>query len=261
MNLGFAGRVALVAGGSAGLGKAAALALAREGAAVALCSRDQGRAEDAAREIVQRTGAQVWGAKCDVEDATACRRWVKAALARFGKADILIHNAGGPPPGALEELGDEQWTVGWERNLLSAVRLVRLVLPGMKARRWGRVLFIGSTSAKQPIAGLAISNALRAGILGLSKTLANEAGPFNVTSNVVCPGYASTERLVELARRQADGKNVAAVYKQWAQTIPLRRLGRPEEVADAVAFLASERAGYINGTVLAVDGGRTASPF
>lgn len=263
MNLGIEGRTALVAGGSAGLGRAAALSLAREGARVSLCSRDKKRAVEAARLVAGWTGREAAGFSCDIEDARAAKRWVDESVRLFGGADILVCNAGGPPPGSFAETDDAQWREGFERNLLAQARLCRLAVPRMKRARWGRVVFIASTSAKQPIEGLAISNALRAGVLGLSKTLANELGPFGITVNAVLPGYAATERLDELVGvvSKKRGLSPKAVREMWAESLPLRRLGRPEEIGDAVAFLCSERAAYVTGTAFAVDGGRVSSPF
>lgn len=263
MNLGIEGRAALVSGASAGLGKAAALSLAREGARVSLCSRDKKRAEEAARQIAGWTGREAIGMACDIEDARDAKRWVSESAARLGSADILVCNAGGPPPGAFSEVGDEEWREGFERNLLAQARLCRLALPRMKKARWGRIVFIASTSAKQPVEGLVISNALRTGILGLAKTLANELGPYGITVNTVCPGYTATERLEELVGIVSKKKGLPpkAVRELWAEGVPLKRIARPEEIGDAVAFLCSERAAYITGTALVVDGGRVSSPF
>lgn len=263
MNLGLKDRVALVAGASSGLGKAVALALAQEGAKVSLCSRSQRRARAAAREISARTGAEVMAYAADVRNEKACRGWIADAAKKWGRIDILINNAGGPPEGDFEKVTETDWNRGFELNFLSAVRLSRIAIPHMKKRRWGRIVFIASISAKQPIEGLAISNALRTGILGLSKTLSQELGPQNILVNAVCPGYTKTDRLEDLARSRAAKTKVPLekIYKQWAQSIPLKRLAAPEEIAQAVVYLASEKASYITGVALQVDGGKIASPF
>jgi 3-oxoacyl-[acyl-carrier protein] reductase len=263
MDLGLGCRVAAVAGASQGLGKAVARALAQEGCRVALCSRDLKRVRRAAEDIAAETGADVLARAVDVGDAAACRRWADAVVKKWGRLDILVVNSGGPPEGASEEVGEADWEKGLAGSLMSGVRLARLVVPHMRKRKWGRIIFIASTSAKQPIDGLAISNTLRAGVLGLSKTLSRELGPDNILVNVVCPGYTSTERLDHLARYTARKGKVPLekVYRQWAQSIPLRRLAKPEEIAQAVAFLASDKASYITGVALQVDGGKVTSPF
>lgn len=263
MNLGLKDRVALVAGASSGLGKAVALALAQEGARVSLCSRSPRRARAAAQELSAKTGAEVMAYAADVRDEKACRDWVRSAARKWGRIDVLINNAGGPPEGSFEEVTETDWNRGFELNFLSAVRLARMAIPHMKKRRWGRIVFIASTSAKQPIEGLAVSNALRTGILGLSKTLSQELGPYNILVNTVCPGYTKTDRLEDLARSRASKTNTSLekIYRQWAQSIPLKRLAAPEEIAQAVVYLASERASYITGVALQVDGGKITSPF
>lgn len=263
MNLGLSGRVALVAGASAGLGKAAALALAREGARVAVGSRSLARAKAAAAEIAAKTRVDAAGFAAEVEDARQCKRFVDGALKRWDRLDVLVCNAGGPPEGSALEATDAEWREGFERNLLSFARLSRLAAPSMKKARWGRIVMIGSTSAKQPIENLAISNALRTGMLNLAKTLADELGPFGVTVNSVLPGYTTTERLDDLARTVAAKKGVSVkqVHETWAASVPLRRLAEPREIGAAVAFLCSEAASYVTGAALAVDGGRTRSPF
>lgn len=255
--------MALVSGASQGLGKAVAMALSREGARVALCSRDKGRAAEAARDISGRTGREVLSDAVDVAEARACRRWVGRVLKVWGRLDILVHNEGGPPAGSFGEVSEKDWDSGFQTSFKSALSLCRLAIPAMKKGRWGRIVFIASTSAKQPIAGLAISNALRAGILGLSKTLSAELGPHNILVNAVLPGYTRTERLAHLARVSAarEGVSVKRLYERWAAGIPLRRLANPEEIAAAAAFLCSEPASFVTGVALQVDGGRVASPF
>ena len=263
MNLGLSGRVAVVAGASAGLGKASALALAQEGAKLSVASRSLARAKAAASEIAGKTRVEVAAFAADVEDTQQSKRWIDGTLKRFGRVDVLVCNAGGPPEGPALEATVAEWREGFERNLLSFARLSRLVAPSMKKAGWGRIVMIGSTSAKMPIENLAISNVLRTGMLSLAKTLSDELGPDGSTVNSVLPGYTTTERLEELAKSAAArrGVSTAKVYEIWAASVPLRRLADPRELGQAVAFLSSTSASYITGQALAVDGGRTRSPF
>lgn len=263
MNLGLGGRVALVSGASQGLGRAIALALAQEEARVALSSRSLARIREAAKDVAGRSGTQTLAHAVDLADAKAAERWVKQVAKHWGRLDVLVINSGGPVEGTAQDAPEKNWRTGFEESLLGGLRLAKLAIPYMKKRGWGRIIFIASTSAKQPIEGVAISNTLRTGILGLSKTLSQELGPFGITVNTVLPGYTATERLTGLARYTAKKKGLseAAVFEAWTETLPLRRIAEPREIADAVAFLASERAGFITGTALQVDGGRVTSPF
>ena len=232
MDLGLKDRVAVVAASSQGLGKAVAVGLAREGARLALCARTASRLEETAAEIRRETGVEV-----------------------FTRA--LVANAGGPPSKSFTETTMEDWRAATELNLLSTVSFARHVLPPMRERRWGRFLAITSMTVKQPVAGLILSNSVRSAVSGLVKSLSNEYGPYNVLVNSVCPGYTATGRLLELAQKQAREQNVspAEIEARWAREVPLGRIGRPEEFANLVVFLASERASYITGTAIAVDGG------
>lgn len=263
MNLGLSGRVALVSGASQGLGRAIALALAQEEARVALSSRSLARVKEAAKDVAGRSGSPTLAHAMDIGDARAAERWVERVAEEWGRIDILVVNSGGPREGSAEDAPEKDWRSGFEECLLGGVRLARLVVPYMKKRRWGRIVFIASTSAKLPIEGLAISNTLRTGILGLSKTLSQELGPHGITVNSVLPGYTATERLQGLAAFSAKKKGIAesAVYESWTKAVPLRRIAEPREIADAAAFLASERAGFITGVALQVDGGRVPTPF
>jgi len=249
MDLGLKGKVALVAAASKGLGKAVALALAREGARLAICARTETTLEETAQEIRAETGAEVLSYAANVADPRQIKTFVAETRARFGRIDICVANAGGPPSKLFSETTPEDWQSAVDLNLLSTVALAREVLPGMCAQRWGRFVAITSVAVKQPIDGLILSNSVRAAVAGLTKTLANECGPYNVLVNNVCPGYTATERL-----RSLVGKDAAAEERLAAQ-IPLRRFGKPEEFAAAVAFLCSEQASYISGVTLAVDGG------
>jgi 3-oxoacyl-[acyl-carrier protein] reductase len=257
MDLGIKDRVALVAAASKGIGFAAARELAREGARVFLCSRDAARASEAAAKISTETGATVAGLAADVTDEKAIERFVELARAQAGRIDILVTNAGGPPTSTFADADLDMFRKAWELNGLSAIRLAKLVLPEMRAQKWGRIINITSVSVKQPIDGLLFSNTVRAGLTGWAKTLSNEVAADNVTVNNVAPGYTLTERQDELAeaRGRALGKSKEEMIELWAAQVPIRRLGSPEEIGAAIAFLASERASYITGVTLQVDGG------
>jgi 3-oxoacyl-[acyl-carrier protein] reductase len=257
MDFGLKDRVALVAAASKGIGFAAARELAREGARVFLCSRDEARASEAAAKINNDTGATVAGIAADVSDQESVERFVALAREQTGHIDILVTNAGGPPTSTFADSDLDMFRKAFEQNGLSAIRLAMLVLPGMRAQKWGRIINITSVSVKQPIDGLLFSNTVRAALTGWAKTLSNEVAADNVTVNNVAPGYTLTERQDELAeaRARALGKTKEEMIELWAAQTPIRRLASPEEIAAAIAFLASERASYITGVTLQVDGG------
>lgn len=257
MDLGIKDRVALVAAASKGIGFAAARELALEGARVFLCSRDERRASEAAQKIHDETGASVAGIGADVTDEQSVQHFVNLARERAGHIDILVTNAGGPPSTTFAQTDLDMFRKAFELNALSAIRLAKLVLPGMIEQKWGRIINITSISAKQPIDGLILSNTVRAGLTGWAKTVATEVAADNITVNNVAPGYTLTERQDELAaaRSQALGKSKDEIIETWATQGPMRRIGKPEEIAAAIAFLASERASYITGVTLQVDGG------
>lgn len=257
MDLGVKGRVAIVAAASKGLGRAVAEEMAREGAEVAICARTVADLEGAAEKIRKDTGREVFHQAFDVTRQDAVRDFVAAVEKRFGRVDICVTNAGGPPSKKFLDISIEEWRTAVDLTLLSAVYFAREVLPRMQKRRWGRFLAITSVSVKQPIDNLLLSNSIRAAVTGLVRTLANEFGPDGITANCVCPGYTLTERLDELAAAQAKQSGIARekIFERWSSQVPLGRIGNPEEFAALVTFLASERASYINGTSIAVDGG------
>jgi 3-oxoacyl-[acyl-carrier protein] reductase len=257
MDLGLGGKIALVAGASKGLGRAVAVGLAREGANLALCARDAQVLEETASAIARETGVEVWCRPTDLSDAEDAPRFVREAACRFGTVHILVNNAGGPPSGAFTEFSDAQWEAAFQLNLMSAVRLAREAIPHMRTQRWGRIVNMTSVAVKQPLEGLILSNAVRAGVVGFAKTLADEVAGDNILVNNVCPGYTLTERVKALAEAAArrQGSTPDRVIRAWEDRIPLGRLGTPEEFADLVVFLASERAGYITGASIQIDGG------
>jgi len=257
MDLGIKGKVAVVCGASAGMGKATAMSLAREGAKVALCARNPGNLEAAATEIREACKTEVFFRPADVTDSVAVEEFLEETHHRLGCPDILVNNAGGPPPGNFQSTPVEAWETAHRLTLASAVSFCRQVIPHMQKRRWGRIVTITSLSVKQPIETLILSNTYRTGLTAFMKSLAGEMAPFGITVNCVCPGYTDTERLNELSDAQAAKRSITPeqVKMEWEKSIPVGRLGRPEEIADLIAFLASDRAGYITGTSILVDGG------
>ncbi len=256
MDLGLKGKRAIVMAASRGLGFASAMGLAREGCQLVICSRDQERIDDAARTIRHDTGADVRAIAADVSSAHEAERLVHAAVEAYGGLEIVVHNAGGPPAGETLAMSEDQWQKAFEQNLLSFTRIVHAAVPEMKRAGYGRILTIASSSIKQPIPNLALSNALRAGVWGLAKTLSRELAPQGILVNVVAPGRIQTERIEELDRANADksGKSLDDVRRQSVASIPLGRLGRPEEFASVVVFLASAKASYVTGQAITVDG-------
>jgi 3-oxoacyl-[acyl-carrier protein] reductase len=257
MDLGIREKVAVVAASSRGLGRAVAEALAAEGARLALCARGAEGLGRTARSVQDRFGVEVLHQAVDVTNETAVKRFVGATLERFGRVDIGVANAGGPPSKPFSGTTTEEWRQAFDLNFMSTLYLVRELLPHMQRQRWGRLVAITSIAAKQPTDGLVLSNAIRAAVTGLMKSLANEYGRDNILFNCVCPGYTATDRLTEVARAQAAAQGVGPdqIVARWTANIPLGRLGRPDEFAALVAFLCSERAGYVTGTSTAIDGG------
>jgi 3-oxoacyl-[acyl-carrier protein] reductase len=258
MDLGLTQKVALVTAASKGLGRACASALAAEGATVVIASRNHEALEQTAQEIRQASQSTVLALPTDLRHPTEIIALVQRTVDAFGGIDILVNNAGGPPAGTFEEFSDEEWQAAFNLTFLSVVRLIRAVLPSMRQRPGGRIIQIVSSSVKQPIEGLLLSNALRPGVIGLAKTLSRELAPDQITVNNVCPGRMLTDRIrhgSSVQARMAQGLSEEEALSELAQDIPLGRIGRPEELGALVAFLASQQAGYITGTTLQVDGG------
>jgi 3-oxoacyl-[acyl-carrier protein] reductase len=257
MNLGLDGKVALVAAASKGLGRAIAEELAAEGASVALCARGEAALERARDEIQRTTKADVIAIAGDVSRAADVDRIARETLENFGRIDILVTNAGGPPSGKFESLTPEMWIEAVDLTLMSVINLTRAVIPGMKERKWGRIINVTSIAVKQPVDGLMLSNSLRSAVTGFARTLANEVAPLGITVNNILPGYTRTERVEQLSEATAkrEGITAEAAVGKWEAEIPMKRLGEPREFAALAAFLASERASYITGTSISVDGG------
>jgi 3-oxoacyl-[acyl-carrier protein] reductase len=257
METGLRNRVAIVAGSSQGLGRAAAFALAAEGTHVALCARNSQALEQTAAGIRQRFHVQVHTEALDVRNSAAIQQFVQNVHDVFGRIDICIPNAGGPPAKEFLETTEQEWEDAFTLNLHSAVAFGRAVIPYMRRERWGRIITISSVTVRQPQPQLVLSNAVRAGIMGLVRSLANEFGKDGITVNNVAPGYTATDRLKELSARRASstGQSEHEIEKVWIDQIPLGRLGKPEEIADAIVWLASERASFVTGQTILVDGG------
>lgn len=257
MNLGIEGKVALIAAASKGLGRAVADELGAEGVRLVICARGGDALRVARDEIADQTRAEVYAVAADVSTLKGIELVAREAFARYGQVDILVNNAGGPPSGPFEKHPWEAWESAVHLTLRSAVELTRLTLPGMRERKWGRVLNITSIAVKQPVDGLMLSNSLRAAVTGWARTLANEVAREGVTVNNVLPGYTRTDRVTELnaARAKSEGIEIEEVQRRIEAQIPMRRLGDPREFGAMVAFLASARASYITGQSIAVDGG------
>jgi 3-oxoacyl-[acyl-carrier protein] reductase len=256
MDLGLRDRVALVAAGSKGLGRAVAEELAAEGAAVIICARGRD-ALDETCERIRQAGGRVHGVVADVSIVDQINHAVAEARRVFGPVDILVTNSGGPRSGRFETLSPDDWDAATRVLLTSAVSFARAVLPSMRERRWGRIINVASIAAKQPVDGLMLSNSLRSAVIAFARTLANEVAAEGITVNNLLPGYTRTERVVDLSNQMAatHGTTPEAAIGKWEAEIPMRRIGEPKEFAALAVFLASERASYITAQSIAIDGG------
>ena len=257
MDLGLRDKVVIVTGASKGIGKAIATNFAREKANVTICSRNIENLTNVSKTINKNTGSVILPVQTNLEEYRDIQIMVNKTLDKFGKIDILVNNTGGPPPIQFMDTNEKDWHKAVNQLLLSTINCCYEVIPVMKNNRWGRIINMTSIAAKQPIDNLILSNSIRSGIHGLTKTLSNELAEFGITVNAVCPGYTLTERVNELAKANAvkSGKNFKDIIKQWELQIPMRRLGSTDEIANLVLFYASEKASYITGNITQVDGG------
>jgi 3-oxoacyl-[acyl-carrier protein] reductase len=257
MNLGLTGKTALVTASSKGIGKAVAEELASEGCNLAICSRTKYDLENIADDIKRKYGVDVSWSVCDLNKFADIENTFKIVLKQFGKIDILINNCGGPTSGFFRDFSDNEWVEAFEQVFLSAVRFSNLVLPGMIAKQWGRIINITSVSVKQPIDNLVLSNSFRTAIIGFAKSLSNEFAKYNITVNNVAPGYTLTNRLYDLAVSRAKTSDLSheEVLSDMAKQVPMNRFARPEEIGAIVSFLCSNQAGYITGNTIHIDGG------
>lgn len=261
MDLGIEGKIAAVGGASAGLGKAIAWSLAREGARIAICARDRDRLERTGTALHRASGRDVFVYPADLGSEDGPGAFIEATVSELGSVDILVCNAGGPPATSLANTPPEAWQQALDLNLLSTIRMVQAAVPYMRRDKWGRIICSTSVSVKSPIPGLILSNTARPGVVGFAKSIAEELAVDGITVNVVCPGFMLTGRVEELAEERAKqtGRKVSEVLNEMIQSVPAGRMGDPKELGDLVAFLASQRAAYITGTTMQIDGGHVRS--
>lgn len=263
MDTGLKDKSVLITASSMGIGKAVAEMFAEEGCKIAISSRSKENLLSTAKEIKEKYAIEPFWSVCDLNKQKDIENTFAAVNAQFGNIDILVNNCGGPVPGLFQQLDEEDWNNAYEQVLLSAVRFSRLVLPGMMGNNWGRIINLTSISVKQPVDNLILSNSLRAGVTGFTKSLSNEVARFNITVNNVAPGMTLTGRLYELAVVEAKekGKSHEEILADMAKRVPLNRLGRPEDIASVVIFLASKQASYVTGVTIQVDGGYVKSVY
>ena len=259
MNLNLKNKNAIVCASSQGLGKAAAIDLAKEGVNLAICSRDQEKIDKAKEEILQKTehNIKVIALKADLDSLEDIQIFLQEVEQSLGEVDILVNNTGGPPPSTFEQISDEDWQNAFNSTMMSAIRLSRAVVPNMKKKKWGRIINISSVSVKTPVNGLFLSNSLRMGVLGWAKALADELAAHGITVNTVCPGYTRTERVEAILESQSSSSGLSKeeIEKTIADNIPMKRVGEAEDLAGLITFLASEKANYMTGLAVQVDGG------
>ena len=259
MNLNLKNKNAIVCASSQGLGKAAAMDLAMEGVNLAICSRDQKKIDRAKKEILMKTdqNIKILSLEVNLDSPEEINAFYKEVESNLGSVDILVNNTGGPPPSSFDQISDEDWLNAFNSTMMSSVRLSRAVIPHMKENNWGRIINISSVSVKTPVNGLFLSNSLRMGVLGWAKALADELAVYGVTVNTVCPGYTRTERVEAILESQSSSSGLSKeeIEKTIADNIPMKRVGEAEDLAGLITFLASERANYMTGLAVQVDGG------
>ena len=257
MDLSIKGKNAIVCASSQGLGKSAAIDLAKEGVNLAICSRNKGKIDLVKSEIEKISDVKVVAVESDLSSEKDINTLYKKVKKELKTIDILINNNGGPPPSTFEELADEDWQRAFNATMMSAIRLSKLVLPDMKKNKWGRIVNISSVSVKTPVNGLFLSNSLRMGVLGWAKALSDEVAPYGITVNTVCPGTTKTERIEEIlnAQSKSTGKNKKELEEAIAMNIPMQRIGEATDLSALITFLASEKASYMTGLAVQVDGG------
>ena len=257
MDLGLKGKVALIAGASQGMGRATALGFAREGARISICARGEGALNEAAEMIRNKTGGEVLAIVADMTKAEDIQRFVNKSAEHFGRLDIVVNNAGGPPPGEFMKFTDEDWNGAFQLSFMSTMRMTREAVPHMRKVGGGRIINITSYSVKEPIAGLVLSNAVRSAVIGMAKTISRELAKDNILINNICPGRIDTERAQKLNKARAERlkRPLEEINREMAAEVPLGRYGTAEETADVIVFLGSERASYVTGTTIQIDGG------
>jgi len=262
MELGIKNKTAVIFAASKGLGKAAALSLAKEGCKVAISSSNRINIESAAEEIRNETESEVFPAVVDLEQSDQIEEFLDLVFKKWGKVDIIVTNVGGPSVKSFEETTNEEWQKYYNIIVMSVITSIRKVLPGMQKQNWGRIINITSSAVKQPFPGLIFSNSLRSAVVGLTKTLSQEYGKYNIHFHNVAPGFFKTEGLERIVTKRVEaGENRDDIYAEWEKVVPLNRIGKPEELAALITFLASEQAGYMSGNTILADGGKFAGMY